>query len=537
MPNSLFISYSRQQSPFVDLFLETLENNGHPAWVDYKNLTPGKPWLEQILAGIKAADIMLLVVSKASMLSDNVALEYQHALKHKKRIILIIFQAVPLPIELQSCEWVDFRGSLNANYAELIMQIENPAKKQKAPQKGFKASAVVWVSFFISLIMILVSIPGWWTLYLPMLILPFPAQIMMRNINYYRARFAIITMPLALFLSWAFFLSYPFTNRPFMVCFLISFLTTPISLFLLSSRGMRLWGKPSASAPRSIRANHAEIKTPDPVSFFIEHAPQDKKYAEAITRWLKKYGHPEVTDAAQAKVNFAVISSYKNTTDVDPQKRVVFPVLIQDAVIEDKNIQRIQWIDFRRGLRNLDNLARLLPQPAKLMKALGAAPNSGQGVYPRIIQMLDYFLTLLAFFSIGIWIPLSLEFGQQFLQYNRAVSMDIVRFIFINIILCAATLNTIFTARRALISRQGENASLLRLIGSLMWVGFVGFTQTLYIVNVMITITSATTTMLLTDPRGTVALFLPLSFILGMTLISLFAIWNWRDLVRWFPQK
>ena len=236
---------------------------------------------------------------------------------------------------------------------------------------------------------------------------------------------------------------------------------------------------------------------------------------------------------SQAQVNLALISCYKNTTSIDPERQVVFPIIIQDTVIEDATLQRIQWIDFRRGLRNLKNLAMLLPEPAKLMKALGVVPISGQVVYPRIIQMLDYFLTLLAFFSVSVWIPLWLEFGRQFL-----LTQNSALFLIVNVILSAMVISIVFSSRRALVSRKGSQASLGRLIGSILSVGFIGFIQAVYIINVIIAMTTdpriASNG---TDMRGSAILFLPLSFALGIILIGLFGLWNWGDLTRWFPQR
>ena len=175
----------------------------------------------------------------------------------------------------------------------------------------------------------------------------------------------------------------------------------------------------------------------------------------------------------------------------------------------------------------------LLSEPAKLMKALGVVPIVGQAVYPRIIQMLDYFLTLLAFFSISMWIPLWVEFGRQFfLTPNK------ILFLIVNIFLSLMVFTTLYSSRNALVSRKGRQASLGRLIGSILWVGFIGLVQTVYIIDVITTLTTVTRLAVNgTDMRGSVILFLPLSFALGLILISFFGIWNWGDLTRWFPQR
>jgi hypothetical protein len=532
MSKTVFISYSRQEVPFVDILLEELEERGIQTWLDYRSLIPGRPWLEQIVAGIDGADVLLLIVSKASMASKNVELEYRRALEKNKRIILVIFEAVSLPPELRGCEWIDFRSSFGNGLRTLIRGLDAPLKQKPAPQRGFKTSLTVWFTFLIAVLVILLSIPAWWTLFTPALLIPLPIRILKRNYQYYRARFALITLPVTLILSWTFFKSYTFLNYPISYCIFASFVLCPLLLIMLSSRGMRTWGKPGASIPRRGKRYRLEAQGPQPVPFFIEYAPQDEKYAQAIIKGLTRHGHPQAMAMEQAGANFVIISRYQNDISIDPQKHVVYPIIIQDTPVDDPDLQRIQWIDFRAGLKNLDNLAHLLPQPEKLLKALGVVPISRQVIYPRIIQMLDYYLILLGFFTCSVWIPLSFEFGRQFIQLDNFVT-----FVIANIILTGLILWSVFVSRQALVTRTGNGASLGRVIVSLLWVGLINFIQTWYIIFMVMAATALTGIKLEQDLRGSVTLFLPLSFIVGFILIFFLGIFNWRDLTRWFPNQ
>lgn len=533
MPHSVFISYSRRESPFVDVLLDALEDEGVEVWVDYHSLVPAEPWLDQILEGIRWAEVFLLVVSKDSMASANVELEYKNALEQKKRIILIIFEAVSLPPALQNCEWLDFRKSFGRKKRELLAQLDQPIQPSAPPQTGFKTPFIVWLTFVVSLLVVLISIPGWWTFYLPALLIPLPSRILHRDFHFYRVRFAVLTLPLVLLLSWIFFSTYPGVDTVFSICMYTSFLISPLFLLLLSSKGMRLWGKPIASAPRFANPYQPGVDTPTPVPFFIEHAPADKKYADAISKELTIYGHPQVTDPAEARANFVLLSRYKNSTSIDPQKQVVYPILIQDTDIEDRNLQQIQWIDFRGGIRNLDRLAKLLPEPAKLLKALGVAPIGGQVLYPRIIQMIDYFLALLVFFSISVWIPLFVELGKELYQLDNRLS-----FLITNAVFTVLTMTILFFTRRALIQRQGRLASLGWLTASFFWLGVIVFIQFFYII-VMINDATALAVSIpqADDLRGSVSMFMPCSCTLGVILIGLFSLRNWHDLTRWFPSR
>jgi len=535
MPPSVFISYSRREAPFVDAFLEALEDNDVQVWVDYCSLVPAMPWWDQILDGIQGSDVFLLVISRESLASKTVEQEYRYALEQKKRIILVIFEAVPLPHALQDCEWIDFRGSFGRRRRQLLRQLDKPVKQPPAPQKGFKTSFIVWTAAVVAMLAVLISIPAWWTIYIPILLVPLPFRILRRDFHFYRVRFAVLTLPVVLLLSAVFFLSYPVIQPFSFFCLTVSLVVSPVLLILLSTTGMRLWGKPTASTPRFAHPHHPKVKEPVPVRFYIEHAPEDKKYADAIAKGLKKHGHPQVLSAEEAQADFVLISRYKNSTLINAEKRVLYPIMIQDTPVTDAMIRRIQWIDFRRGIRNLDSLGQLLPEPAKLLRALGVAPLSQQNLYPRIIQIFDYYLILLGFFSVSAWLPLMIELGPQFFELPNTRY-----FLGINAILSALILLIVFLTRRALVSRVGRLASLGRLVGSIAWIGFLGFAQFFFILNSVMDATllaGAVSPGAEQDMRGSVVLIFPIAYVLGLILIGFFSIWNWGDLTRWFPSR
>src|SRR6266498_5260833 len=85
MGKNIFVSYSRREVGFIDDLVRNLEQVGHEVWLDYRNLIPGKPWQDQIYKGIQKADVILLVVSKASLSSQNVEVEWQHVIEQDKR--------------------------------------------------------------------------------------------------------------------------------------------------------------------------------------------------------------------------------------------------------------------------------------------------------------------------------------------------------------------------------------------------------------------------------------------------------------------
>jgi len=62
-----FISYSSQDSDFVDQLTRILKSTGVKVWLDKDELYPGVNWIEELERGIEQSQHMLLVVSPNSL--------------------------------------------------------------------------------------------------------------------------------------------------------------------------------------------------------------------------------------------------------------------------------------------------------------------------------------------------------------------------------------------------------------------------------------------------------------------------------------
>ncbi|MEA2174340.1 MAG: hypothetical protein QOD00_1932 [Blastocatellia bacterium] len=521
MPPSIFISYSRQEAPFVDSLLDHLEDNNMRVWVDYHSLIPARPWADEIARGIEEADVVLLVVSKASMRSDYAVAELLTAFQLKKRIILIIFEAVKLPEDFESYEWIDFRGSFKKGLNRLLTQLERPvAMKHGPPQKGFKAPPVVWVCFIISLLLSVCALPALWTFYPPYYLVPLPYRILKRDFSYSHVRSALIMLVFASFLTVGLMRFHP----RLVGISVLSFFLSPLLFFLLSrSSQMRRWGKPVASRPQFANPYHPQIERPRPVRFTVEAAPEDGKFAEALINGMAKYHHPYVEDAREAEVIFVLISRFNKAAVNDPEKRIVYPIILQSVKDIDVKLQRIQWIDFRRGLGNLDALAQLLPEPGRLFQALGISPMGDQVVLPRIINVLRTYLLALGAFNIGCW-------GVTILELGSFVSHGESTLIVVQLVLFLLTINWTLPS---LTNREGRISSLRNLILTFIW---------LFVLS-QIEIITFGWLVIKTHARGLpkdviiFGGFAPLAYIAGLLIILPMAVWYRKDLWRWLPRQ
>lgn len=517
---SLFLSYCRRESPFVHSVFGHLERAGYTVWLDYQNLVPGKPWQEQIDAGIAGSDTMLLVVSAEAIASPNVEHEWRRAIALKKRIVLLLFQAVPLPVELQNCEWIDFRGRFRDGIRKLKVQIELPGiQKLAVPQAGFKMPLGVRLTVAIATLASLASLSSWWAIYIPFYLLPLPYRIIKRDFNFYRVQNALLMLPLTALLQMHRLPEAGFRHSGSMLALYASFLLGPLLFLLLRSPTLRRWGKPIASPPRFAKPPVPETRQPVPVRFVIDHALEDAEYAEAIADQFQEHGHRPVMPAESPEVVVVLISGFKGSSTFDPEEHLVYPVILQANQAIDPKLKRVQWIDYRRGLRHLDRFAQLLPEPTQLLKVLGMMPLGKQTVLPTMIQAIVFYLSFLAVLTVGGWITFIFEPNHRLSLQEAGIILSLMG------IFLSSTLITI----QSLIHRRGLVTSLWRLVTMLLLLGTTSWLQMGIVFDDIAQQTAGWN--FLWKP----AVLIQMIALVGLCWMVLMSVWYWADLLRWFP--
>ncbi|MBL8062078.1 MAG: toll/interleukin-1 receptor domain-containing protein [Anaerolineales bacterium] len=550
-PNT-FISYSRQCIGFVDDLAHRLEKQEFKVWLDYRSLIPGRPWLEQIHSGLEEAELLLLVVSPESISSRSVEVEWRYFLEHNKRIILLIFQAVPLPPELAGLEWVDFRGGYGPALKKLLRRIEAPAAMEgRAPQSGFKAPAMVWLAAGISLITSLYSLFAFWTFLIPWVLVPLPVRIFKRDFNLSQVQTALWTLPIALFFTFGLSLElgivngdadfdynnvYSLYNFVLLALFLQVYLIPLISilqLFILRSPAMQRWGMPEASVPKFANIYRPNISQPEPVHYYIEYAPQDARIANELAAELRKYGHSPAEELTSADEVLVLLSRFKSDTGADPEKQVVYPILIQRTKLPEK-LSKVQWIDFRKGVRNLEAIAKLLPQPVKMLAALGVRPTSSrQASMPNVVLVLVDFLIIMGMVDFGSFISYMLELtGLNVRLVAYYESTNVLRVLFLHMLCMALSGWLIYFMVQSLSERRGWFASPGTLLLGLTAVLLLFYGQGL-LGDSLDTIFKQYGIV-----PETLFAFLPfVLFISGGFLVAIAVLFRYKALLRWFPAK
>ncbi|HEY3474460.1 MAG TPA: hypothetical protein VGK56_07595, partial [Anaerolineales bacterium] len=174
--------------------------------------------------------------------------------------------------------------------------------------------------------------------------------------------------------------------------FPLSLLSGLVLAGLLLTPEMQRRGLPQAARMRFANPLRPEGETPRPVRFIIDYAREDARYVQELQRGLEQNGHVPAANEQAPEAVLVLMSAYKKQSDHDTQHEAVYPVLLQAVREIDPALQRIQWIDLRSGLRHVDKLARLLPQPERLLKGLAVPPSGAQEVFPFMVSALQYFV-------------------------------------------------------------------------------------------------------------------------------------------------
>jgi hypothetical protein len=515
MKPNIFMSYSRREVGFIDDLTDRLKKEGYNVWLDYRSLVPGTPWAVQIDKGVDEADVILLAVSKASIASQYVEMEWRRVIAvEKKRIILLIFEAVDLPPELEKYEWVDFRGDYEAGIRELIGQVNAPVQEDHpAPETGFKVPRIVWWAFSLSLITALFSLSCLWSLFVPYFLLPLPYRIFKRDFKIAQVQAALWLLPIVIFMNLMASVTEP--DWSLGIRLVLSILSVPVAIALiivLRSKSMRRWGKPEASLSKPVNRYLPEDTPPGSVSYFIDHAPEDRRIANDLTQAFSAYGHTPAPDIQSAQVALVLLSAFKIDTEANPERQSVLPVMIQTCTPTEK-LSKVQWVDFRRGVRNLEAMAHLLPAPARLLDALGGRPTGSQLVLPSIIMGMRYFLLLLGIFIMGSIVKTWIEDQSKFFSRLTLAAITMA--------LLGVMLSLML---RALTDRKGALSSFPTFSLAVLGLGLPVLAQSF----AGLLISQAET--------PSIAELYPLfAYVVGMPVMCVFLACRYRDVRRWFP--
>jgi TIR domain len=112
----VFVSYAREDLPFVRRLTTALQARNREVWVDLEDIIPSARWRDEIRNAITEADAVAFVITPDSITSEVCRTEVECATEQAKRLIPIL--ARPTPAEgvspaLAELNWLSFLDDTN----------------------------------------------------------------------------------------------------------------------------------------------------------------------------------------------------------------------------------------------------------------------------------------------------------------------------------------------------------------------------------------------------------------------------------------
>lgn len=121
----IFISYSRSDTEYVSTLVQAFRKQGFDVWFD-KNIITGSDWDDTIEEEIKSADALVIILSKASVKSDNVKDEMSFAMSLGKSVNPIKIEDCVIPMRLARKQFLDFtKMGHEAGFERLVKDIHS----------------------------------------------------------------------------------------------------------------------------------------------------------------------------------------------------------------------------------------------------------------------------------------------------------------------------------------------------------------------------------------------------------------------------
>jgi hypothetical protein len=105
----VFISYSHEDSAFLQPVVRLMRIGDEPVFFDIENLRAGSRWREQLDAALADARMLVVFWCLHSSRSPEVSREYQAAISAEKDVVPVLLDWTPLPAALAAFQWIDLR--------------------------------------------------------------------------------------------------------------------------------------------------------------------------------------------------------------------------------------------------------------------------------------------------------------------------------------------------------------------------------------------------------------------------------------------
>ena len=125
---TIFICYAREDSDFALKISKHLRSVGVSIWLDELDIPVGVRWDRAVQKALRDCDLLLVILSPASVESDNVLDEVYYVLRNEKPVRPLLHQKCDIPFRLQRINYVDFTGNYDTDFKELLEKLKRLAE-------------------------------------------------------------------------------------------------------------------------------------------------------------------------------------------------------------------------------------------------------------------------------------------------------------------------------------------------------------------------------------------------------------------------
>jgi hypothetical protein len=129
MLGTLFISYATEDWPFVEQLVRALDPFVEHVWYDRREIIVGDNIVRRINEGLRDADFLIVVLSKASVSKPWVQSEMASAIMRQNlestvRLLPILKEDCDIPPLLSAIRYADFRANFERGINELLQGLQ-----------------------------------------------------------------------------------------------------------------------------------------------------------------------------------------------------------------------------------------------------------------------------------------------------------------------------------------------------------------------------------------------------------------------------
>ena len=135
-----FISYSSNDTKFVERLVGTLKLKSVEYWFAGEDIIPPQTWDDAIANALNQCEGFIVVLSKSSISSSNVKDEINFALQRNKKVVPVKVDNCDVPFRLMRHQFIDFQDDYDRGI-EMLMRAVSQRRVSTGPDQNTYSTA------------------------------------------------------------------------------------------------------------------------------------------------------------------------------------------------------------------------------------------------------------------------------------------------------------------------------------------------------------------------------------------------------------